>query len=279
MATLQRLWKASQPLTAVGLLMLAVFAASLTAMAVDQTRILGAPTWLKPAKFAISSAIYLFTLAWIATFLPDRRRLTTTVGWLTAVIITLEVAIVDIQAARGVTSHYNVGTALDAALFSAMGIGIIVVWISAIALTVALFRHRFTDPALGWALRLGLLLTVVGQATGGLMTTPTRAQLEAAKTTRLTVAGQHTVGGLDGGPGLPITGWSREHGDIRVAHFVGMHAVQALPAVALLLAPLVSAVTRRRAVLAAAAAYAGLFVALLVQALHGHPLAPMLVSR
>ena len=279
MTTLQRFWKASRPLTAASILMLAVCAASLAAMAVDQTRILGAPTWLKPTKFAISSAIYLFTLAWIVTFLPDRRRLTTTVGWLTAVIITMEVAIIDVQAARGVTSHYNVGTALDAALFSTMGTGILIVWGAAIALTVALFRHRFTDPALGWALRLGLLVTVLGQATGGLMTTPTRAQLDAAKTTRLTVAGQHSVGGLDGGPGLPLTGWSREHGDIRVAHFVGMHAVQALPAVALLLAPFTSIVARRRAVLAAAAAYAGLFVVLLVQALNGHPLVPMMVSR
>ena len=279
MTTLQRFWKASRPLTAASILMLAVCAASLAAMAVDQTRILGAPTSLKPTKFAISSAIYLFTLAWIVTFLPDRRRLTTTVGWLTAVIITMEVAIIDVQAARGVTSHYNVGTALDAALFSTMGTGILIVWGAAIALTVALFRHRFTDPALGWALRLGLLVTVLGQATGGLMTTPTRAQLDAAKTTRLTVAGQHSAGGLDGGPGLPLTGWSREHGDIRVAHFVGMHAVQALPAVALLLAPFTSIVARRRAVLAAAAAYAGLFVVLLVQALNGHPLVPMMVSR
>jgi len=99
MTTLQRFWKASRPLTAASILMLAVCAASLAAMAVDQTRILGAPTWLKPTKFAISSAIYLFTLAWIVTFLPDRRRLTTTVGWLTAVIITMEVAIIDVQAA------------------------------------------------------------------------------------------------------------------------------------------------------------------------------------
>lgn len=279
MTTLQRLWRASRPLTAVGVLMLTVFAASLVAMAVDHTQILGSPTWLKPAKFAISTAVYVFTLAWIFTFLPDRRRLTTTVGWLTAVIVTMEVVIIDLQAARGVTSHYNVGTALDAALFGAMGAGIIVVWCSAIALTVALFRHRFADESLGWALRIGLLLTVVGQATGGLMTTPTRAQLDAAKTTRLAVAGQHTVGGLDGGPGLPLTGWSREHGDIRVAHFVGMHAVQALPAIALLFAPFASAGARRRAVLAASAAYAALFVILLVQALNGHPLVPLMVSR
>ena len=279
MTTLQRLWSASRPLTAVGVLMVAVFAASLAAMAVDHTRILGAPTWLKPTKFAISTAIYVFTLAWVFTYLPERRRLTAIVGWLTAVIVTGEVAIIDVQAARGLTSHYNVGTPLDAALFSTMGLGIVIAWGAAIALTVALFRHRFTDEAMGWALRLGLLLTVIGQATGGLMTTPTRAQLAAAKTERLAVAGAHTVGGLDGGPGLPITGWSREHGDIRVAHFAGMHAVQVLPTIALLLAPIATTVNRRRAVLAAAAAYALLFTALLLQALNGLPLLSMTVTR
>ena len=279
MATLQRLWRASRPLTATGVLMLAALAASLAAMAVDPTQLLGAPRWLKPAKFAISSAFYVFTLAWIFTWLPERRRLTAIVGWISAVVIAIEVGIIDLQAARGVTSHYNVGTALDAALFGTMGIGILIAWFAAIVLTVSLFRHRFADEALGWALRLGLLLTVIGQATGGFMTMPTQAQLAAAKTQRITVAGAHTVGAPDGGPGLPITGWSREHGDIRVAHFVGMHAVQVLPAIALLLAPFASAIPRRRAVLLAAAVYAAVFTLLLVQALNGHPLVPTMVSR
>ena len=279
MATLQRLWRASRPLTATGVLMLAALAASLAAMAVDPTQLLGAPRWLKPAKFAISSAFYVFTLAWIFTWLPERRRLTAIVGWISAVVIAIEVGIIDLQAARGVTSHYNVGTALDAALFGTMGIGILIAWFAAIVLTMALFRHRFADQAMGWALRLGLLITVLGQATGGLMTQPTQAQLAAARTSRMTVSGAHTVGGPDGGPGLPITGWSREHGDIRVAHFVGMHAVQVLPAIALLLAPFASAIPRRRAVLLAASVYAAVFALLLAQALNGHPLVPTLVSR
>ena len=160
-----------------------------------------------------------------------------------------------------------------------MGFAILVAWFAAFALMVALFRHTFSDEALGWALRAGMLLTVIGQATGGLMTNPTKAQLEAARTSRITVAGAHTVGAPDGGPGLPLTGWSREHGDIRVPHFVGLHAVQVLPAVAWLLTPIGSLAIRRRAVLAAAAAYAVLYIVLLVQALNGHPLVPLMVSR
>ena len=87
---IERLWRASPPLTATGVVMLIAFAASLAAMAVDRTHILGAPTWLKPAKFAISTAIYACTRAWIFTYLPERRRLTTAVGWLTAVVLTFD---------------------------------------------------------------------------------------------------------------------------------------------------------------------------------------------
>jgi hypothetical protein len=279
MATLQRLWRASRPLSATAVIMLAALAASLAAMAADHSLILGAPRWLKPAKFAISTAVYVATLAWIVTYLPDRRRLTTAVGWITSIVVVLEVGIIDLQAARGVTSHFNVGTPLDAALFSVMGAGILIAWGAAIALTVALFRHRFADRDLGWALRLGMLLTVIGQATGGLMTSPTAAQLAAARTTRITVAGAHTVGAPDGGPGVPITGWSREHGDLRVPHFVGMHAVQILPALAWLLMPIASMENRRRIVLAAGTAYAALFAILLTQALNGHPLLPLMAPR
>jgi hypothetical protein len=279
MATLQRVWRASRPLTVVGVVMVAALAASLIGMAVDPSQVLGAPRWLKPAKFAVSSAIYAFTLAWIFTFLPERRRLTAIVGWITTAVLVVEVGIIDLQAARGVTSHFNAATTLDAALFSVMGVAILVLWGAAITLTVALFRHRFADSAFGWALRLGMLLTVIGQATGGLMTVPSSAQLAAARTTGLHVSGSHTVGAPDGGPGLPVTGWSRAHGDLRVPHFVGLHAVQLLPAFAWLLGGLVPPAARRGAVFAGAAVYFALFAILLAQALGGHPLVAMTVMR
>jgi len=266
-------------LTALGIIMLVAFVASAIAMAVDARQILGAPRWLKPAKFAISSAVYAFTLAWIFTWLPDRRRLTAIVGGITAVVLVLEVGIIDAQAARGLTSHFNVATALDATLFSLMGIAILVLWVSAMVLTVALFRHRFEDASFGWALRLGMLLTVIGQGTGVPMTIPSDAQLQIARSSGLPVSGAHTIGAPDGGPGLPITGWSREHGDLRVPHFVGMHAVQLLPAIAWAIGLVAAGAGRRVAVFVAAAGYYALFAILLAQALAGHPLVPMMVSR
>jgi len=108
MARLRRfvetLWRESRPLTATGIIMLAALVASLAAMGVDHSEILGVPRWLKPAKFAVSTAIYTFTLAWIFTVLPERRRLKAIVGWVVSVVVVLEVFLIDLRAARGVTS-------------------------------------------------------------------------------------------------------------------------------------------------------------------------------
>ena len=82
--------------------------------------------------------------------------------------------------------------------------------------------NRSSDRALGWALRLGMVITIAGASTGGLMTRPTEAQLaQLAATQQMPIVGAHTVGAPDGGPGLPGTGWSLEHGDLRVPHFIG----------------------------------------------------------
>ncbi len=266
-----RLWRTSPPLTAVGVLMSIAAVASAVAMLVDPRIITGAPAWLKPFKFAVSTAIYSFTLAWIFGLLPDWPRVRRVVGWTTAVVFVLEVAVIDIQAWRGTTSHFNVSTPVNAVIFATMGAAILLQTFVSVAVAVALWRQRFTDRALGWALRLGMTLTIVGALTGPLMTRPTAAQLADARAGhRMMIAGAHSVGGPDGGPGVPVTGWSREYGDVRVAHFIGLHAIQVLALIALALrrwrAP---EAVRVRAILAAAASYASLFLLLLWQALRG----------
>jgi hypothetical protein len=263
---LRDLWQTDRPLTFVGLLMLAALGAALVGLWVDPRTIGGAPAWLKPAKFGASTAIYSLTLAWLFRYLGAWRKTRRVVSWTTAVVLPIEVAAIGLQAWRDTTSHFNVATPFDAALFSLMGAAIIVQTVVSITVAVALWRERFADRALGWALRLGMTLTIIGASTGGLMVRPTEAQLAEARAGRgMPVAGAHTVGAPDGGAGLPGTGWSVAHGDLRVPHFVGLHAVQALG-----LFTLVFASPRRvRLVLAAASSYTALFALLLWQALRG----------
>jgi hypothetical protein len=268
---LTTLRRASAPLSVTGLAMLVVLAVAAVGLIVDPRIVTGAPVWLKPAKFAVSIAVYAFTLAWIFTFLDGWPRTRRIVGWTTAVVMFIEMAIIGGQALRGTTSHFNAASVFDIVLFSIMGLAIVVQTVSSIAVAVALWRTSFADRALGWALRLGMTMTIVGAFTGGLMTTPTDQQLAAARAgQRMTVAGAHTVGAPDGGPGVIGTGWSTEHGDLRVPHFLGLHALQAVPFVALVLARRkIDEGTRVRQVMVAAASYGALFVILLTQALRG----------
>jgi hypothetical protein len=266
-----RLWRTDAPLTGAGLLLLAALAVSLVGLAVDPRTIAGAPAWLKPAKFAISTAIFTLTLAWVFTHLPSWTRTRRLAGWATAVALVLEVVIIGVQAWRGTTSHFNYGTPLDFALWTTMGLAIVVQTLASIAVAFALWREPFTDRAIGWALRLGLTIAIIGAASGGLMTAPTGAQLAEAHTTgQVTVIGAHTVGAPDGGPGLPGTGWSLKHGDLRVPHFLGLHAMQALPLFALAFhRRRWTGTTRVRLTIIAAASYVSLFAILLSQALRG----------
>jgi hypothetical protein len=270
----QRLWRTSPELSTTAALMAVVLAGAVVGLAVDPRSITGAPAWLKPAKFAVSIAIYAVTLAWIFTLIPEWTRTRRLVGWTTAITLVLEMAIIAAQAWRGTTSHFNIGTPVDAALFAVMGIAIFAQTATSVAVAVALWRRRFEDTSLGWALRFGMSLTIAGALTGGLMTRPTAAQLAAARAgERMTIAGAHTVGAPDGGPGLTGTGWSTQHGDIRVAHFVGLHAVQVLPLMVLLLTRArIGRAARARLMIVAGPSYAALFLILLIQSLRGVPL-------
>jgi hypothetical protein len=271
---LKQLWKTSPPLTATGLAMIPLLVAFVIGVVVDPRELTGMPIWMKPAKFAASIAIYTLTLAWIFTLLPEWPRTRAIVGWTTAVTLVLEIVLIAMQAARGQTSHFNVASPFDGVVFSTMGLAILVQTLSMVAVAVALWRYRFADRALGWALRLGVTLTIIGASAGGLMVTPTTEQIADARAgKRMLIAGAHTVGAPDGGPGLPGTGWSTTHGDLRVPHFLGLHAMQALPIFALTVSRRrVTADRRARLVVIGSVVYLGLFAALLMQALRGTPL-------
>jgi hypothetical protein len=229
-AELMRLWRDSPPLTTTSVLMLAALAACCAGLVLDPRIITGAPAWLKPAKFAISTAIFSGSIAWVFRYLTIWPRLMRAVGWLLSAVLVFEVAIIDLQAARGTTSHFNTATPLDAKLFAVMGLAIALLWLASVAVLIALFRQKFQNPAWGWLLRLGMLITVLGSAAGALMirTTPEQAA-DVHATHQVRAVGGHTVGAPDGGLGLPGLGWSTEHGDLRVPHFFGLHGLQLIP--------------------------------------------------
>ena len=227
---LRRLWATSPQMMVSTAAHLAALAAFVVLALVDQRVVNGQITWIKPAKFAISGAIYMATLAWVMGHIEGHRRALKVVSWVTGGVLAVELALIGLQAGRGVISHFNLATGFDRAVFSTMGAGIVISWLTGWTVPVLLVRQRFADPALGSALRLGVIVSMIGASLGGLMTSPTKSQVEVMRRgEQPTRVGAHAVGVLDGGEGLPVMGWSAKGGDLRIAHFAGLHAMQIVP--------------------------------------------------
>jgi hypothetical protein len=227
---LRQSFRINPQLTIVGILMLFTFAGTLLGLIVDHRVITGVPAWVKPAKFAISLGIYSFTILWLLSFIQGHRRLVSLVTNATALFVIVEMVIITTQVIRGTTSHFNFSTPLDATLFQVMGTGAVLAWIMGAIVAILLLIQRMTDTAFAWSLRLGILLSLVGMAIAFLMTQPTTLQLAALHAGQpMKIVGAHSVGVADGGPGLPFLGWSTVGGDLRIPHFIGLHALQVLP--------------------------------------------------
>ncbi|MFF5227147.1 hypothetical protein [Dactylosporangium sp. NPDC000521] len=263
---------------------LVISAAGLTVLAVltgagvflDDRELVGAPLWLKPFKFSVSIAVYSVTIAWMLSLLDRRQRLGWWLGTVSVAALTTEIVIIVAQAARGRQSHFNNQTPLDSTLYSVMGATIAVAWVCTLILAVLLLIQRLPDRANALAVRFGLVVGLAGMMVGFLMTMPTKAQLDLPAGESPTVVGAHSVGVADGGPGLPLVGWSTTGGDLRIGHFIGMHALQALPLLGFLLAlasrlfaRLRPGQVRARLVTLAGLAYAALTGLLVWQALRG----------
>lgn len=215
----------------------------------DQRLILGLNPWIKPMKFLTSITIFLWTVAW---FMPETtsERGRTIVRWTIGAAMIIEIACIILQSARGTTSHFNNATAFDAVIFAVMGITIGINTV-AMALFLAIIR-RDTPPqraAYIWGIRLGVLIFLLASIEGGVIVSNNA----------------HTVGAADGGPGLPFVNWSTTHGDLRVAHFVGLHAMQILPLVGFLS-------RSRNLVIATSILWAAVTGSLMLMALNGRPL-------
>ncbi|MFI8806967.1 hypothetical protein [Micromonospora chalcea] len=236
----------------------------------DPRVLTGAPIWAKPLKFAISFVLYGVTLAWMLSLLPCRSRAAERAATLIVAMAVLEMTIIVGQVLRGTASHFNGATTLDAMLYSVMGAAITVLFAAQLVLAVVLSRRSLADRAGGYAVRLGLAVSLLGMVVAFPMVMRQPAGAPAG------ISGAHSVGVPDGGPGLPLLGWSTTGGDLRVGHFVGMHALQALPLLAILLDRFLGrrldGLTRARLVLVGGAAYAGLTLLVTAQALRGQPL-------
>lgn len=226
----------------------------------DPRTVTGINPWIKPMKFALSIAVYTATMAWLLEHFPGNQQAK---RWVTRGIVfamLVEMALITLQAARGVPSHFNNTSPFNAAVFAVMGL--VILGNTALAAFVTLQFYRTRPPlsaAYLWGIRLGLTLFVLASLEG------------FAMVGRMS----HAVGVADGGPGLPFVNWSTEGGDLRVAHFIGLHALQVVPLAGYLLSRL-NWVGRRIWPLiwlwVFAMAYAVVSMSLFVQALAGRPL-------
>lgn len=210
----------------------------LAAMIADPKLINGVNGWIKPLKFAISIVVYSATFLWLTTYVRRWQRTVSAISFITAISLTVEFVLITVQVVRGTTSHFNVSTRFDAALFSLMGNFVVLISLMNLVLALLLLAQRLEDrhdpggDVFAWSLRFGVLSAFIfGMGGGFLMTAgPTAAQMEMARQSgEMPYVGAHAVGVTDGGPGLPFVNWSTEGGDLRIGHFVGLHGMQVLP--------------------------------------------------
>lgn len=253
---IRELFAKQRALMTAGAISLLCCAVLVTVSLFDSTEILGVNRWIKPSKFFVSIAIFLWTLAIYLNFLKDYAKSARFISWATILIFLVEMFIIALQAWRGTTSHFNLKTAFDGLLFAAMGVSIAFNTLLVGYLLYLYFKAEIDLPgSIVWGMRLGLILFLAACFEGGYMS----SQIG------------HSVGVADGGAGLPGVGWSTKGGDLRVAHFFGMHALQAVPFFAYTLEKYdVKSTTAWTFVFAGV--YLAIFTFLFVGALNGQPL-------
>jgi len=269
----RRGWAINKPLAIMGVSLAILLVVTVPLIALDTRKITGVPAWIKPTKFAVSGAIYAFTFLWMLSLVKGHKRLVSVVSIITASTFLVEMLIIVIQVLRGTTSHFNNSTPLNTILFSTMGVSIVVFWLMTFIAAALLIRQPMENKALAAGIRAGLVLALIGMAVAFLMVVPTKAQTRADDAGKGDgIAGAHTVGREDGGPGLPLLDWSTRSGDLRVPHFIGLHALQVLPLIGWAIGLQAAKLGKRRSVTlvgVAGFAYLGFIAILTWQALRG----------
>lgn len=189
-----------------------LFAVFLVGIPLDPRTVGGEPVWLKPAKFAGSIALFTGTLGWLSAHLPAPERTIRRVSLGLAITMFGEITLIGGQAARGVESHFNGSTTLNTVVYLLMGLLIFSTVLLILWLLARSWRGPYdVSPAFAWGIRLGILVFVLAGLEGGVMI----------------ALGTSVVGS---GAEVPFVGWNLG-GDFRIAHFLGLHALQVLPLV------------------------------------------------
>ena len=229
----------------------------------DAEPLVGVHPGLKPFKFEISGAILCASMALVLPLLTASRRTLDIVGLLLAATLVFENVMIGGQALRGVLSHYNESGTFNTMVWRTIALTIQVTTVamlwSAWRSTRSPLRNsegEVLSAPMTLAVRAGLWLFIVATVSGNVMG----------------VAYRHSMGGADGGPGLPLLNWSTTHGDLRVSHFFALHAIQALPLVAWLASRWeISNKGRLTLVRFVSTAYAVVVVGLFLTAVFGRP--------
>lgn len=229
-------WRFSPLLTLVIGLHAALILIGIAGLALDSRTILGAPLWAKTTKFAVSITLYCASLLWMLTQLKSRPRLARFIATGSGIVMVLEIGVILVQnIARVVPAHYNVATGFDVVMWNIMAISIVVFWSLNVVAAIFLLREKMPNRVVATAVRLSLLIAIIGMALAFSMTAPNATQMAALKSGQLlNLYGAHNVNALVDGQTrmIPFLGWNMDGGDLRIAHFVGLHAVQVLPLLA-----------------------------------------------
>ena len=205
----------------------AMLLVTLLAYGLDNRMLRDVNIWSKPVKFALSFGLHLATLLWLASLLTHEAQqyLSTRVALLAASVASItEVFYVALQSARGRASHFNFETPFESLMYyGVMGGAALVIVMATFALGVSVLKHP--KPSLATGLRLGAGLGAIFCSIATLIVAG------ALASGRFSGAGPW-IGSIrtDAG-GLPIVGWSRKVGDLRVPHFFATHLIQILPLV------------------------------------------------
>lgn len=263
-AILRELFHRQRVLAAYGLLLIVLTPFMLTMQAIDSRTFDGVDVWAKPTKFVFSVAVFALTTTWYFGYVQPDRRSHWRLRGLVAVILaagSFEIIYISWQAAHGLASHFNHSSVFYEIMYGLMGVGAISLVAAGLPLAWEIWRRPLVGLRADYvaAVVIGLVLCfVLGGGFGIYMSQQPG----------------HNVGSV-GGHSL-IFGWNRAGGDLRIAHFLGIHAQQAIPLLGLLVTEM-SQRLRWRTLIAGSLAYAALAISLFIQAISGHALLPHLL--